>query len=582
MKRLLLAMSAGLLPVPAVQPLLAQTPPEAAPSAILVVDGSGSMWGQIDGINKIVIAREVVGDLLADLPDELSLGLTVYGHRRRGDCSDIETLIQPGRGNREAIRAAVNAINPRGRTPMTRAVAEAARALRYTEEPATVILVSDGIETCEADPCAIAAELEAAGIGFTAHVVGFDVASEPEARAQMQCIAETTGGRFLTADNAEELAAALQAVAATVIERPAPEPTPEPVAITQEVRFGATLRRGSAESALTTGVVFEVFQGETIVMDATEAAAPVATLPEGAYVLHAYRLEGEEAIERPFTVVAGQDQAVHVVFTEALPPASLSAPAGGATGETVAVTWEGPNGQGDFLGTAPAGAPALDYLTYSYTTDGTPLDLRLPAQPGDYVIRYVMAEGAQILAEIPVSVSARQQALTLPATAPIGATIQVGWQGAGHEDDYLDTALPGAEPGAYISYAYVRDGNPVALRLPVTPGTYEVRYITGQDLTVFARATIEVTDVPASLSAPASAAAGSALSVAWQGPANPGDYPTIAMPDDGALGYVSYAYTEAGSPLTIEVPTTPGTYELRYVAEGPEARIMARQPLQVN
>src|SRR5690606_31672577 len=40
----------------------AALPPVAAqerPSTILVLDASGSMWGQIDGVNKITIAREV-------------------------------------------------------------------------------------------------------------------------------------------------------------------------------------------------------------------------------------------------------------------------------------------------------------------------------------------------------------------------------------------------------------------------------------------------------------------------------------------------------------------------------------------
>ncbi len=135
--------------------------------------------GQIDGINKIVIAREVVADILADFPADENLGLTVYGHRTRGDCSDIETLIPPAPGTAEAIIDAVNTINPRGKTPMTDAVIAAAEALRFTEEAATVILVSDGIETCNPDPCAAARALEQSGVAFTAHVVGFDVGNEP-------------------------------------------------------------------------------------------------------------------------------------------------------------------------------------------------------------------------------------------------------------------------------------------------------------------------------------------------------------------------------------------------------------------
>ena len=188
------------------------------PRTILVLDGSGSMWGQIDGRAKIEIAQTVMGDLLAALPGDQELGLTAYGHRTKGDCSDIETLVAPGAGTRDAIAAAVNGIQPRGKTPMTDAVTAAAEALRYTEEKATVILVSDGIETCNPDPCAAARALEQAGAEFTVHVVGFDV-SDPEALEQMQCLAEETGGRFLTAANAGELGEALTEVAA------APEPT---------------------------------------------------------------------------------------------------------------------------------------------------------------------------------------------------------------------------------------------------------------------------------------------------------------------------------------------------------------------
>lgn len=216
------------------------------PNTILVLDGSGSMWGQIDGINKIVIAREVIGTLLDDFPADENLGLTVYGHRTRGECSDIETIIAPGTGNIEAIRNAVNGVNPRGKTPMTDAVIAAAESLRYTEERATVILVSDGIETCHPDPCAAARALEQAGIDFTAHVVGFDV-TDPAALAQMECLAAETGGTFTTAANADELTDALAAVVV------------EPEDVPQTVRFVAVLEPGGAE--LTDPIEWKVNHG---------------------------------------------------------------------------------------------------------------------------------------------------------------------------------------------------------------------------------------------------------------------------------------------------------------------------------
>ena len=97
----------------------------------------------------------------------------------------------------------------------------AANQLRYTEQKATVILVSDGEETCNADPCALGKELEAAGVDFTAHVIGFDIQKGSKADRQLQCLAANTGGRYVHARNAAELDKALGAVASTTPAKPA-------------------------------------------------------------------------------------------------------------------------------------------------------------------------------------------------------------------------------------------------------------------------------------------------------------------------------------------------------------------------
>ncbi len=150
-------------------------PAAAAERAVLILDASGSMWGQLEGRAKIDIAREVVRDLMDRWSPEVELGLMAYGHRRKGDCDDIELLIPPGPGTGPAVLGAVDSLQPRGKTPITEALRQAAAALRAAEDRATVILVSDGEETCGGDPCAAAAELEATGVDLTVHVVGFDV-----------------------------------------------------------------------------------------------------------------------------------------------------------------------------------------------------------------------------------------------------------------------------------------------------------------------------------------------------------------------------------------------------------------------
>lgn len=194
---------------------------QQAPRTMLVLDASGSMWGQIDGKTKIAIAREAVGTMLDGWRGG-ELGLMAYGHRRKGDCADIEVLQAIGPSNAAGIRKQVDALNPKGMTPITASVRMAAEQLRYTEQKATVILVSDGEETCNADPCALGKELEAMGVDFTAHVVGFDIEKGSKADRQLQCLAAHTGGRYVHAGNAAELDDALGRIAKT----PAP-PSPK-------------------------------------------------------------------------------------------------------------------------------------------------------------------------------------------------------------------------------------------------------------------------------------------------------------------------------------------------------------------
>ena len=174
---------------------------------MLVLDASGSMWGQISGKAKIQIAREVIRDLLADWDETLDLGLIAYGHRRKGDCGDIQILIPVGKADPKRVIRTVNGLNPKGKTPLSEAVRQAAQHLKYKEEQAIVILVSDGEETCNANPCETAKALEAAGVDFTTHVVAFNVTKEKQ--AGLRCLAENTGGSFVAAKDADTLLTAL-------------------------------------------------------------------------------------------------------------------------------------------------------------------------------------------------------------------------------------------------------------------------------------------------------------------------------------------------------------------------------------
>ena len=180
---------------------------------VFILDASNSMWGQIDGTNKIVIAREAVGSLIDELPDATEVGLVAYGHRREGDCEDIEVLSPIAPLDKAALKDTIDGINPKGKTPITASI-EAALGLVDDDRRTAVVLISDGLETCGRDPCQAVRSAKASGRPFVLHVIGFDVAGEDT--SELECAAQEGGGLFLNAGSAPELSAALR----TAYEKP--------------------------------------------------------------------------------------------------------------------------------------------------------------------------------------------------------------------------------------------------------------------------------------------------------------------------------------------------------------------------
>ena len=178
--------------------------------AIIIFDASGSMWGQINGVPKINIAKDALKKVIKSWDPNIELGLTVYGHRRKGDCNDIESVVPVGAIDKERIVKSVMAISPKGKTPISRSLKIAADELKITEDKATVILISDGKETCDPNPCDTAKKLKQQGIDFVAHVIGFNVDKTTD--KQLQCIANATGGEYFSAKNADALNSAMKTI----------------------------------------------------------------------------------------------------------------------------------------------------------------------------------------------------------------------------------------------------------------------------------------------------------------------------------------------------------------------------------
>lgn len=289
--------------------------------AMLVLDASGSMMGQIKGKAKITIAREVVDDMLKNWNPDNQIGLVSYGHRKKGDCSDIETLIPVGKLDVNAFNKVVNNLTPKGKTPLSAAVRVAAEKLRHVEDEATVILISDGEETCNADPCAVASELEKTGVDFTVHVIGFDI-TEKKAVSQLQCLAKNTGGEYFPAGDASALKEALKTAVKKVEMKPEPKLQPAvdlkaPVALS----INAVLSEGGNSVG---GNDFRVYREENdefgkpkrvqVARDYYKEGVKFM-LPPGDYIAVSYL--GNAVAESPITIEPGKPLAKTLIYNAA-------------------------------------------------------------------------------------------------------------------------------------------------------------------------------------------------------------------------------------------------------------------------
>ena len=178
----------------------------------IIMDASNSMTGLVGKETKIAAARRVLTQTINGLPATMRVGFRVYGHRFATDdydnaCGDTQLLAPIGPVNKLALVALVNKVQTKGRTPLVRSVLEAIKDFE-TIQNGSIILVTDGIESCKGDIKSIAPAIKAAGLDLDVNIVGFDI-KEAGGRQELESIARSTGGRYIDAKNADELLSAL-------------------------------------------------------------------------------------------------------------------------------------------------------------------------------------------------------------------------------------------------------------------------------------------------------------------------------------------------------------------------------------
>jgi len=177
----------------------------------IILDLSGSMKLPLGKSTRIATARKVLRDVVAKIPDDFNVGLRVYGHRygsrQKETCTDSELVWPIQKLNRQRLLSIVESKQPRGETPLVYSVLQTATDLR-TVGGGSVILITDGEESCHGDMAAAARELKASGVDVNLKILGFTLTGK-QVQQDLSQLAMATGGRYYSAEDGEALGRAL-------------------------------------------------------------------------------------------------------------------------------------------------------------------------------------------------------------------------------------------------------------------------------------------------------------------------------------------------------------------------------------
>lgn len=151
-------------------------------------------WGDQTRIDaaKELLAKSV--DELVNVPN-LEIGLRVYGHQSPitntfQDCNDTKLEVPFGKNNFERVKYRIKSIHAKGTTPIARSLEAAASDFPDMNSRNFIILITDGLEACDNDPCVIAKKLHDKGVKVTPFVIGLGM--DLSYLEKFNCIGEYT------------------------------------------------------------------------------------------------------------------------------------------------------------------------------------------------------------------------------------------------------------------------------------------------------------------------------------------------------------------------------------------------------
>lgn len=177
----------------------------------IIFDASGSMWGQLpDRTTKLATAKKVLNEFVGGDFAGYDLALRAYGHRHKDDCEDSELVVPFGPPEQvtKPIRDFVSATNALGRTPITYSLQKALED--FGDRAGEIILITDGIESCDADPCALIRQWRETNVKIKVHVVGFGL--DEKSKDALKCLSDAAGTEYFDAQSGKDLSEALKKI----------------------------------------------------------------------------------------------------------------------------------------------------------------------------------------------------------------------------------------------------------------------------------------------------------------------------------------------------------------------------------
>jgi Ca-activated chloride channel family protein len=538
----------------------------AQPRVEVILDGSQEMWLPLDARRpRFVAARMALDSWLLERSgdDDFQLGLRLVSGGlpfiEHGGCDDTTLVFPPGPPDAAAWRAALDAVRPAGARPLLLAVAAAATDLGASEDPRRIVLVTGGEESCFGDERAAVAALAS---GVELRVVGVGLADD----------AVTRFGAVAATRNTTSTATLLAALRWAV----------EDLSPAAGGNAAVQIRLAGAQRDAAATLVNEITAERR---DLTRSGDfVVGAVAPGVYALELAAPDGEVTRIDGIAVSAGDGLELDLELPPPFPTDLEVIPDRPLAGAPVFAGFGGVASGPYWVSLAAGDEPAPAWVDIASTVGPEDLvELRVPDEPGPLELRLhepLAAGASRVVTRVSFKSIAPEVTLALPEEVRPFEPLPAAWTGPDHPGDHLSLVRAGGPSTAHASCSPTALGSPAALVAPGEEGAWEVRYLSGLEGRTLASASVTVTAIIVTLTAPSEIAAGRRFEVDWEGPAAPADFLALATEAAGDGDYLSLHLASKGSPARFVAPWELGSYEIRYV-EGDGNRVRRRTTVSV-